>query len=215
MPKEIKEVVFLKLKKEDVGHLKAFYATPAVENVVETWKRKSVSILSPKSGRILRQKNRNKNEEKKKTEPKDHGFFSRLFEDFKKAKVSDFEYQQSKVREDSSYKPFWATKVVGAKDKGTPVELESKIKTISLSENYNATVNKTLVFQRETEQSPKLPSPRKVITKQPKKAVVRKLTAVDLHKEYKLKMPPGYNGSKMYMPTGERLFWVRFSIIFV
>lgn len=206
MPKEIQEDLFLKWKSEEVGHLKTFYA-PTVSNVVETWKRKSVSIISPKSGRILRQKTRPRNEEKKRTEQKDLGFFSRIFEDLKKAKVSDYEYQQSKVRENSSYKPFWATKVVSAKVV-TPVELETEIKTVSLNENCNATVNKNLVFQKEMRQSPKVTLTRKAT--KPTKAYLKKLSAVDLHKEYKLKMPPSYNGSKMYMPTGERLFWVRY-----
>jgi hypothetical protein len=209
MPKEVQEELFLKWNTQEVKQMKAFYTPTTVPNVVETWKRKSVSIISPKSGRVLRQKDRQKpNEKKTRQDPKDVGFFARLFDDFKKAKVSDYEYQQSKIRENTSYKPFWATKVVGAKDKTeNAMNSEDTIKTISYTVNNNALANKTMVFQKET-LSPKVILTKKAFISKHEKPQMQRISTVDQHREYKLKMPPYYKGSKMFMPTGEQLFWV-------
>lgn len=212
MPEEVKEESFVKLRKEDVGPLKTFYSTTAVASVTGTWKKKSVSIISPKSG-----------------------FFSRLIEDFKKSKVGDFAYQQTNIRKNSSYKPFWATKVIEPKivEEAThKTSVDNVLSTNKISKSSDDTVeekaakktdnvvqknyslNNKLIFDKE------FPAPKVKLTKnakvnkpiKPKKPMEIKLDSVDLHKEYRLKIPPSYNGSEMYMPTGERVFWVCFCL---
>ncbi|XP_049882091.1 calpain-A-like isoform X2 [Pectinophora gossypiella] len=213
MSKEIEEDTFLRLRKEDVGHLNTFYATTTVAKAADRWKKKSVSIVSPKSGKITRSKKKDKVTNGDQSKEKE-GFFTRLFEDFKKAKVSDFTYQQSNVRRNSSYKPFWATKV--EKPKETPaVEDLATIKTIDTVENSKISMNKNLVFQKQSIGSPKVTltktTPKVIVTKVPvisNKSPVKRISTVDYHTEYRLKTPPSYNGSKMVMPTGEQLFWL-------
>ena len=209
MATEVAEDTFVKLTKEEVGYLKAFYANTAVSNAAEAWKKKSVSIISPKSGRILRSK---KDSEKKSAKSEQNGkegnFFKRLFEDFKKAKVSDYAYQQSNVRRNSSYKPFWATKVVQPIAKTEIEEPELSSKTIEVVEHStNAVTNRSIIFAKEVIGSPKVTLSN---VKASRESTPRKrLSTVDHHKEYRLRMPPSYNGSKLFMPTGEQLFWVR------
>ncbi|KAF9793842.1 hypothetical protein SFRURICE_007373 [Spodoptera frugiperda] len=206
MASEITEDAFVKLSKEEVGYLKTFHSTAIVSTAAETWKKKSVSIVSPKSGRILRQK---KDGEKKtaKTEQnskESSGFFTRMFEDFRKVKVSDYTYQPSNVRRNSSYKPFWATKVSEPKSKSIeePVMITKKVEAV---ERSNALTNKDMIFSKEAIGSPKVT----LTNVRSKKATpVKRLSTVDHHKEYRLRMPVSYNGSKMFMPTGEQLFWL-------
>ncbi|KAH9642447.1 hypothetical protein HF086_007579 [Spodoptera exigua] len=206
MASEVAEDTFVKLSKEEVGYLKTFYSTATVSNAAETWKKKSVSIVSPKSGRILRQK---KDGEKKavKTEPngkESSGFFTRMFEDFRKAKVSDYTYQQSNVRRNSSYKPFWATKVEEPKTKAID-EPEITTRNVKAVERSNALANKSMIFSKEVVGSPKV-TLTNVRTKH--STPEKRLSNVDHHMVHRLKMPTGYNGSKMFMPTGEQLFWL-------
>ncbi|KAJ2943126.1 hypothetical protein O0L34_g18822 [Tuta absoluta] len=40
------------------------------------------------------------------------------------------------------------------------------------------------------------------------KSLMPKPSTVDYHKQNKLRLPSNYQGSKMYMPTGEQLFWL-------
>lgn len=257
MATEVKEDEHVRLNKEDVGHLFTFYASGNVAKAAECWKQKSVSFKSPKSGRIFRQK---KNAEKRasKIEEKAKDRFSlnrlsRLFEDLKKSKVSDFEYQQSKVRQDSSYKPFWATRVVQAFRK---TERNSASSSAGTVESGNVINNKKIAFENQSESknltkigeeepiavakvvqtverdvvakafskdrigSPKvfltnnakvIGSPKRVPApaKDAKVKSPKRLSTVEYHKDYRLKTPSYYNGSKMFMPTGEQLFWVR------
>ncbi|XP_073965986.1 calpain-A-like isoform X2 [Choristoneura fumiferana] len=201
MSSEIQETDFVKLDKKEVGQLKTFYANAAVSNVASVWKQKSVSIKSPKSGRIWAKRN-----QKDKEKGSNAGFFSRIFDDFKKVKVSDFTYQQSSVRKNSSYKPFWATKVLPNEDKKT-IEDEVIKTTTVVVEASNVVRNKTLVFEKAV-----LGSPKVILTREPEKVkqspLVKKLSLVETSKQNALRMPPSYNGSQMRMPTGEQLFWL-------
>lgn len=203
--KKVKEESIVKLKREDVGLPTTFYSSPVVTNAAEIWKKKSVSIISPKSGRVIRQK-----------APKSSssGFFSRLLKDFKRTKVSDFEYQQSRVRKNSSYKPFWATRVV--EDTKTDAEVKDDIavkKHATVAEKSNAVYTKGLVLHKDINGSPTI-----VIKNddKPKNAgsSCKRLSTVVHSKENRTKPPPNYMGSKMFMPTGERLFWVRACLMF-
>lgn len=201
MSSEIQETDFVRLDKKEVGQLKSFYANAAVSNVVGVWKQKSVSIKSPKSGRIWA-----KRTPKDKEKGNNAGFFSRMLDDFKKVKASDFTYQQSSVRKNSSYKPFWATKIQPNEDK-KPIEDEVIKTTTSVVEASNVVRNKTLVFEKAV-----LGSPKVILTREPenvkKSPLVKKLSTVETSKQNALRMPPSYNGSQMRMPTGEQLFWV-------
>lgn len=215
MAKEVTEETIVKLNKEEVSYLPTFYSSISVANAAETWKKKSVSIISPKSGRILRQKKKSeKNSAKTEPNGKDStGFFARLFEDFKKAKVSDYAYQQSNVRRNSSYKPFWATKTVESVMKTKIEEPEISSKKVEFVEASNVVSNKSIAFSKEVIGSPKvtLSNDKDDNDNTP----VVKLSTVDHHAEYRLRTPPSYNGSKMYMPTGEQLFWVRFDLYLI
>ncbi|XP_047999755.1 calpain-B isoform X4 [Leguminivora glycinivorella] len=193
----VKEVDFVKLDKKDVGQLRAFYATAAVSNAAGIWK-KSVSIKSPKSGRIFGRKSK---------EEKSNGFFSRLFE--KKVKISDFTYQQSNVRKETSYKPFWATTVVQPNEKG--IEESVNKETSTVVEQSNVMRNKAMVFEKATLGSPKvvLTNRQENVKNRPEKKVVeKKWSSVEASQDNALRMPPFYKGSKMRMPTGEQLFWL-------
>ncbi|XP_075987932.1 calpain-A-like isoform X3 [Anticarsia gemmatalis] len=208
MMEEVVEQAFMKLKKEDVGYLKTYYATDAVVTTAETWKKKTVSIVSPKSGRILRQKKSEKRDSKIEQNgrvTRDSGFFSRMFEDFKKAKVSDFTYQQPRVRQNSSYRPFWASKTQDSIDKSKVEDLETPVAKAEYADRGNVVANKNMIFVKEA-----LGSPKVTLTNKPIKQYtpMKRLSTVDYHKEYRLKMPPSYSGSKMRMPTGEQLFWL-------
>uniref|UniRef100_A0A2A4JSQ7 Calpain catalytic domain-containing protein n=1 Tax=Heliothis virescens TaxID=7102 RepID=A0A2A4JSQ7_HELVI len=202
---EAAEDTFVKLKKEDVGYLKTFYSNTTVSRAAETWTKKSVSIVSPKSGRILRQKKESSAKVKTEQNGKEN-FFTRFFEDFKKAKVSDYAYQQSNVRRNSSYKPFWATKTVKSLDEGKVEEPEMTSKKIGFVEQSNAVSNKSMIFAKEVIGSPKVTLTNAKISKE--RSPMKRLSTVEHHREYRLKMPPSYNGSKMFMPTGEQLFWL-------
>lgn len=217
---EVVEQTCLRLKKEDVGYLATYYATNTVVTAAERWKRKSVTIVSPKSGRILRQNKTVENNQIKteqNVKARENGFFSRIFEDFKKAKVSDFTYKQPKVRQNSSYKPFWATKTMESnietkvEERETPISKTEVLETLHensrnnlIVERNNGVANKNFIFVKEAIGSPKV-----ILTDNAKNTNrTKKLSLVDQHSEYKLKMPPNYRGSKMFMPTGEQLFWV-------
>lgn len=235
MATEVKEEKYVKLNKEDVGgHLFTFYASGNAIKAAECWKNKSVSFKSPKSGKIYRQNN---NDEKCSSKPEGKASerfsinkITRLFDDLKRPKVADFEYQQSKVRQGSLYKPFWATKVVHAFRKTEKVSRDPE------EGHSHVIVNKKIMFQLESgptnfSKEPvagvrKIPpvernafvtknvvkgyigSPKVVLTKYVKKSP-RKLSTVILHHEHRLAMPPYYKGSKLFMPTGEQMFWVR------
>nr|XP_021183445.2 calpain-A isoform X2 [Helicoverpa armigera] len=206
MASEATEDTFVKLKKEDVGYLKTFYSNATVSCAAEAWKKKSVSIVSPKSGRIVRQKKESSVKVKTEQNGKE-GFFSRFLEDFKKAKVSDYAYQQSNVRRNSAYKPFWATKVVKSVDEGDKIEEpEISSKKVEFVEHGNAVTNKSMIFAKEVIGSPKVTLTSAKINQE--RSPMKRLSTVEHHKEYRLKMPPCYNGSKMFMPTGEQLFWL-------
>lgn len=216
MANEVAEDTFVKLSKEEVGYLKAFYSTTIVTNAAESWKKKSVSIVSPKSGRILRnKKSSEKKPPKSEKNGKENGFFKRLFEDFKKAKVSDYPYQQSNIRKNSSYKPFWATKVVQPVAESNVEEPAMSSKKVDLIEHGNAATNRNMIFAKEVIGSPKVtltslkPSRESTPTK--------RLSSVDRHHENRLKMPSSYKGSQMFMRTGEQVFWVchLFNYLFV
>lgn len=278
MSKEVKEE-FQRFRKEEVGHLFTFYATDNIVKAADKWKGKSVSFKSPKSGRIFRTKKHSENISK--TEEKEKGRFSlnrwsKLLNDFGKSKVSDFEYKQPKVRESSSYKPFWATKVVQAfrrpsndltVTKTEKVSEKSNTTAFMQNERYVARKTSTIsfiesersgqsVFGNEIESltiskrvetieksrdltkgfsfakndatTPKFTLTNKGFTfvkdgvtspalsgkaKEPrvdKASPVKRLSTVEHHHEHRLKFPSFYKGSEMYMPTGERLFWVRY-----
>lgn len=211
---EVVEEACQKLKKEDVGYITTYYATNSVNIAVETWKRKSVSIVSPKSGRILRQKKTSESKDAKSEKSRvtrDSGFFSRIFDDLRisSTKVADFTYQQPRVRQNSSYKPFWATQT---KDLTEPPEkteeLEAPIAKAEITEQNNAVANKKIVFVKESIGSPRV----RLTDKATKETLQKRLSSIENHQVYKLKMPPLYNGSSMRMPTGEQLFWVRLII---
>lgn len=208
MDDEVTEDSFVKLSKEEVGYLKTFYSTATVSKAAEAWKKKSVSIKSPKSGRILKsKKDSEKKPEKSEQNAKEGNFFTRCFEDFKTAKVSDYEYQQSNVRKNSSYKPFWATKMVAPVANAEIEEPEISAKTVEVVENIsNAVTNRNIIFQKEVIGSPKVTLSNVKASRE--SSPMKRLSTVDYSKEYRLKMPPSYNGSKMKMPTGEQLFWV-------
>lgn len=295
MSKEVQEE-FQRFRKEEVGHLFTFYATDNIVKAAEKWKTKSVSFKSPKSGRIFRTKKNSENKASK-TEEKEKGKelflrtkWSKLFNEFGKSKVSDFEYKQPKVRESSSYKPFWATKVVEAfrrpsndlsatknekyaemntafmKNDSSTVTLASyKRKTsVSFIENERSsqsilnngiesltiskrveTVEKGLSFAKIEPETPKFtltnkgftfvkdgvtspalgkaqgvkvvkgvtsPALSKAKGAKVKASPMKRLSTVEHHHEHRLTLPPFYKGSEMYMPTGERLFWVRWSL---
>ncbi|XP_026743601.1 calpain-A-like isoform X2 [Trichoplusia ni] len=210
MAGEIKEDTFVKLSKEEIGYLKTFYSDKSVANAADVWKKKSVSIVSPKSGRILRQNKPERILGKTEQNAKDStGFFARLFEDFKKAKVSDYPYQQSNVRRNSSYKPFWATKVINPTQKTKTEEADCNVKRINTVEQSNFVKNKSIIFAKEVIGSPKV-TLTNVRDKNGSKESTpsKRLSCVEHHKENRLKYPEYYCGSKMYMPTGEQLYWL-------
>lgn len=210
----VDEVVQLKRKKEDIGYLKKYYESSALENTTTTRNKKSVSLVTPKSEKILYEnKDAEKSLGKNKKDGKfieDNGFISRICDDFKKAKVS--KCQNQKVRERSSYKSFWATKTTATKTE----EVEEKIGKATCTVQNNAIANKKLAFMKEAIGSDEVKLNKEPISKMtlmdtPRSCTTNKvLSTVDYHKEYMLKMPPNYHGSQMRMPTGKQLFWVCF-----
>lgn len=283
MSKEVIEE-FQKFKKEEVGYLFTFYATDNIVKAADKWKRKSVSFKSPKTGRIFRTKNNSENKISK-AEEKEKGKerfslnrWSKLFNDFGKSKVSDFEYKKPKVRESSSYKPFWATKVVEAfrrpsndstgikpekytekndaafrqnerslaKRTSTVSFLDSerssqsifgnKIESLTISKQVetfetSSEVTKGFSFAKSDVTTPKLTLNNKGFTfvkdgvrsepalsgeakgvKVEKASPMKRMSTVEHHHEHRLMLPSFYKGSEMYMPSGERLFWVCYLI---
>ncbi|GBP25685.1 hypothetical protein EVAR_12163_1 [Eumeta japonica] len=193
MPKQVQES-FVKLSKEEVGYLSTFYASVAVKNVADHWRGKSVSIVSPKSGRILRQREqKNEPPEEKPQKEAGVGFLSRFFDDIKKSKVSDFTYRQARIRDDSSYKPFWATKV--SKE---PALTEATI--AAAAEDIPKRVSKDLENLKIC--SVELPG-----NDVPKTPIVKLDCTVEVSGDNALKLPVCYAGSKMKMPCGEPLYW--------
>ncbi|XP_045540684.1 calpain-A isoform X1 [Papilio machaon] len=186
---EIKEDI-VKLRKEEVRNLTTTFHSSTVTNAAATWKGKSVSIVSPKTGHISRQKEMKTNSS---------GLFSKLIKDFKKTKVSDFEYQQPKMRQNSSYKPFWATKV-----KEQSIEDLAIKKKADVAERSNSVYNKGFVFRKETDGSPTVILGNDVKNVQSPK----RHSIVEYSKDYNFKPLPNDRGSKMFMPTGERLYWL-------
>ncbi|XP_041985648.1 calpain-A isoform X2 [Aricia agestis] len=188
---ETKEEKFVKVDKNDFKSIVTHFASPKIGHVVETWKRKSVSIVSPKSGRITKQPEREKVEEKQSS-----GFFSKF-----KAKVADFEYKPSNVRKNSFYKPFWATKVVEPDCKKT----ENEKAIVFKSNSFEPELTKKVATKNDKALS------KTVSFKNEPKLLKNKIgfrSSVDEHKEHRLKLPEYYKGSKLYQPTGERVFWL-------
>ncbi|KAF9793854.1 hypothetical protein SFRURICE_007385 [Spodoptera frugiperda] len=97
-----------------------------------------------------------------------------------------------------------ATKVSKQKTKSIE-EPEMITKKVEVVKRSNALTNKNMIFTKEAIGSPKVT----LTNVRSKKATpVKRLSTVDHHKEYRLRMPVSYNGSKMFMPTGEQLFWL-------
>lgn len=225
MAEEIKEE-FVKINKEEIEHFYTYYVTNVVK-AAEKWKRKSVSFKSPNSGRIFRQTDEKEVQQSPKI-PVRKGFslnkLSRLFEDFKIARISDFEYQPSRVRQDSKYKPFWATKVSNPKVEPTTISKSIDLVERSLKNDFleDTIVSKSYKPVADTPKSatgiikPEVTIPANAKGIKPKVANIKdkkspkRVSLVVHHHENRLKTPPGYKGSKMYMPTGEQLFWVCF-----
>lgn len=208
MPKQIKEELCLKLNKNEIERLKTFYCSVNVQSVADKWKRKSVSIISPKSGRVTCQKNKVSDKEIKSEPIKEQGgFFSRIFE--KNVKISDYTYQQSKARRNSAYKPFWATNVENVSENKSHDE-EIKKKDVKSVEKANIIANKnTLIFDVNKVKI----STKDVADDKNKKPEFKKIKSYEYNKDHAFKaLPQYYAGSKMFMPTGEPLYWVCLSI---
>lgn len=199
---EIQESEFIKLFKEDSKRATTSFSSPiTVVSAVENWKKKIVTFVSPKSGRILKKDKHNRDANRNSKENESPNLLSRLFPDFRKAKISDFEYQQSNVRRDSCYKPFWATKVVQPLDSSN-VEDRTTKKAVNLVETTQVPHRASkLVFGRSN-------SPKVILSSCVESSSKNRLSSVEESDLYKLKLPNFYNGSQMYMPTGQRLFWV-------
>lgn len=214
MSNEIIEDTFVRLKKEDVGHLKTLYSTIDVHSYADKWIRKSVSIVSPKSGRVLRKKFQITNTMKPPDEMiKEHSpnFFSRLLVDIKKSKVSDFTYQQAKIRQDTSYKPFWVTNVEPI-EKSPPLgtritEAEFAKKVVDEIDRDNVRYDKKITHHNDN----KVPSKGNVVAKINITAErkIKSKSSVEMSSMNAIKMPGNYRGSKMFLPNGEQVFWVR------
>lgn len=197
---EIQESEFIKLFKEDSKHATTSFSSPlTVTNAVENWKKRIVNFVSPKSGRILK-KDKHNIDENKDAKDCSPGTFSRLLLNFRKAKTSDFEYQQSNVRRHCSYKPFWATKVVHPLE-NTNVEDGATKKAVSVETTQVPHGANESVFVKAN-------SPKVILSACVKPSPNKRLSAVEESDVYRLKLPNFYNGSQMHMPTGERLFWV-------
>lgn len=178
---EVKEE-FVKLNKEDVGtYLKSFKATTSIVYAAEKWKNKSVSFVCPRPELILK---KHLTEVQEFQSPKDN-FFSNLLDYFKDAKVSDVNHDENDIGNDSPYK-HWATRII---------KPSKKVEDIEESDRDNALDNSIVAV-----------TPFKC----PKLEVRRKSSEYcDYNREIKLKLPLSYNGSKMLMPNGDQLFWVR------
>ncbi|XP_037294093.1 calpain-A isoform X2 [Manduca sexta] len=192
MAAEVAETSFLKLNREEVSYRSSFRTTTNATERTTIWKQKCVSIESPKSGRIIQSQR-----ESPKTKPQGgkstSGFFTKFFEDFKKARVSDCTYQPSKVRKNSFYRPFWAKKVANDRE-----EVKENVEVNAASHKLAA-----VPYTKNQYSTPKL-----IKNVKPTVNTKKRLSKVVSHKEFKLKMPVSYKGSEMYMPTGERLFWL-------
>lgn len=201
---EVVQERVVKLDKKNLGFVPTFFVIGTVYNVVETWKRKSVTLVSPHSGRILRQRSKESNEGTPERVPKENGIFQRLFEDFKKAKVSDFSYQPSKVRQNSVYKPFWATKVLDAKE----VKEEVVKATSDVVVENRRFVNEHLYFGSKVVETVQWTNASVVHREVVKPRSADSHLLVTLHSEHRLKTPLHYAGSKIFLPTGEQVYWV-------
>lgn len=191
---------FTRIDKRDVGFIPTFFSVGTTSHVVHTWKRKSVTIVSPNSGRILRQRSQPFCESGSDPAPKESGLIQRLFEDFKRAKVSDFSYQPSRVRKNSVYKPFCATKVAGK------VEEESRATCVVIGNRR--VVNEHLYFGSKVVEPEIQWTKASVVNREVVRPGGGKQSSVTLHSANRLRTPFNYGGSNMYMPTGEQLYWV-------
>lgn len=178
---EVKEE-FVKLKREDVGlYLKSFPATTTVVYVAEKWKNK-VSFVSPKSERISKKRTT----EVQQIPNQKENFFSNLLDYFKDVKVSDITHEQNDVGK--HVVPFWATKIIEPSNKDTKeIGRNDSLDKIIISETPFKCPKLSLTNDRRKESQ-----------------------CCDYNRENKLKLPPCYNGSEMFMPNGDQLFWVRF-----
>ncbi|XP_052747993.1 calpain-A-like [Galleria mellonella] len=186
MSSEVQEDTFLKLCKEDVGNLKTFYLSASLTAAADSWKNKSL-VASPNLGRMLKQTS--------KVSPKDVSMepnsITRMLDDFKEVKLQQLSYHSS---------PFWATKV---DTKNSIPEETLTLKQVTVVSRSNYVTNKALVFDRETIASPKV-----TLKDHAKYSPDNVKFAVSEHKVYKLRLPPSYSGSKMFMRTGEQVFWL-------
>lgn len=193
MTMEVKEE-FEKLTRQDVAlYLKSFKANTAAD-AAEIWKKKSVSIVSPTSGRIL----------KKTKEDRSPSLISNLLGYFKEVKVSDSNEQNNEITH--SNKGVWATNVVetnnGVNGEAEVVKVAENVTVFQSSGNIKSikplcTPKVTLTVYNESDKA------------------INNYVCKPLHStENKLKLPPLYNGSKMAMPNGEQCFWVRFFLLF-
>lgn len=200
MADEVKEE-FLKLKKEDVAHLNNFHSVKTISGTLGAFKHRTVSTPSPTSSRF---------KQKGKINPdiSPGNTLSTILGEFKSSQIS------SGRRGHDINAAFWAKNV---SPKSTRISEKDKYKSYnsSYTESFvvkkgsNVITNKVLVFEKEVK-APKVTLTKNVLKTSPGKVV----TNVEHHSEYKLRMPPHYRGSKMFMRTGEQVFWVRFLIYF-
>lgn len=181
---EVKEE-FVKLDKEDVGlYLKSFHITACA---AEKWKNKSVSFVSPKSEQILKKHTK----ELQQIQSKKDSLLSNLFDYFKDAKVSDFKNEDNDLRKRGKpwpHQPYWATRLIRFNHK------DEDVKETERSDS----LDKIIVAEVPCH------CPKLALTEEKRREIF-----CDYHRENKLKLPPSYNGSKMEMPNGDQLFWVR------
>lgn len=182
---EVKEE-FVKLNKENIGlYLKSFHATAYA---AEKWKNKSVSFVSPKSEQILK-KHTN---EVQQIQSKRDSLLSNIFDYFKDVKVSDFKNEDNDLRKRAKpscpHQPYWATRLI------KPNHKDVHAKETGRSDSLDKIIVAEVPFH----------CPKLALTEEKRREIF-----CDYHRENKLKLPPSYNGSKMEMPNGDQLFWVR------
>lgn len=184
---EVKEE-FVKLKREDVGlYLKSFKSTTSVAFAAGKWKNKAVSIVSPKSERILKkrttevQQSRNEN------------LLSNILGYFKDVKVSDVKYEDKDEGKHCPYNRDWATRII------KPSKKDEDVKETGRNNSLDNIIVSETPF--------KCPKVEKCLECGIKDSDTG---YCDYNRENKLKLPPSYHGSEMFMPNGDQLFWVRF-----
>lgn len=191
---EVKEE-FEKLTRQDVAlYLKCLKATSSAEYAAEIWKKKSVSIVSPKSGRILKKETKEVH--------KSPGLISNLIGYFKDIKVSDSTCDQNNGTNYSN-KGVWATNVSEPGNKGVIFDGEPGLAKVSANVTVFESIKPKIVKPLST------PKVTLTVYSESDKSLNNYIFKPD-HTENRLKLPPHYNGSKMVMPNGDQLFWVRF-----